>query len=53
MQPYLKTNRLNPSEKQTLFELRSFGLALKSNQKSQYKEDMKCQVCHAEDSYED
>ena len=53
MQPYLRTNRLIPSEKQTLFELRSFGLPLKSNQKSQYKEDMKCQVCLAEDSYED
>ena len=50
---YLKTNKLTPSQKQTLFKLRVFNFQTKSNYKSQYEEDMSCRVCHQTDSYED
>ena len=52
-QSYLKSNKLTPSEKQTLFELRVFNFQTKSNFKSQFEDDMTCRICLEKDSYED
>ena len=52
IKPYLTTNQLTTTGKQTLFELRCRNYDVKSNFSSLYNEDMTCRLCKDPQSIE-